>query len=334
MTGPVQALVEQVLAFAEQRGEPDPLLRRRIAVLIPCYNEVQTIATVVGDFRRALPEARIYVYDNNSTDGTAVAARAAGAELRRETRQGKGHVVRRMFADIEADLYLLVDGDGTYAADAAPRLVEAMVEGHLDLVNGARVPDHGGVHRFGHAFGNRLLTGLVGRIFGARLGDMLSGYKLLSRRFVKSFPCLASGFEIETELLVHALELRMPIEELPTAYRERPEGSVSKLHTIRDGIRILWTIFRLVQVERPLQFFGTAFLLLIAAAIWLMIPVFITFEQTGLVPRQPTAVLATGMTLLGFLSLACGLILQTVTLGRLEAKRMVYLGIPGVAGRG
>lgn len=301
-----------------------------LAVLIPCYNEVRTIATVVADFRRALPDARIYVYDNNSTDGTADAARAAGAELRRETRQGKGHVVRRMFADVDADLYLLVDGDGTYAAEAAPRLVEALIEGPHDLVNGARVPDHGGVHRFGHAFGNRLLTGLVGRIFGAQLDDMLSGYKVLSRRFVKSFPCLASGFEIETELLVHALELRMPIAELPTAYRERPVGSVSKLHTIRDGIRILWTIFRLVQVERPLQFFGTAFLLLVAASIWLMIPVFVTFEETGLVPRFPTAILATGMTLLGFLSLACGLILQTVTLGRLEAKRMVYLGIPGV----
>ena len=301
-----------------------------LAILIPCYNEVRTIATVVADFRRALPDAGIYVYDNNSTDGTAEAARAAGAELRRETRQGKGHVVRRMFADVDADLYLLVDGDGTYAAEAAPRLVEALVEGPLDLINGARVPDHGGVHRFGHAFGNRLLTGLVGRIFGAQLDDMLSGYKVLSRRFVKSFPCLASGFEIETELLVHALELRMPIAELPTAYRERPVGSVSKLHTIRDGIRILWTIFRLVQVERPLQFFGTAFLLLVAAALWLMIPVFVTFEETGLVPRFPTAILATGMTLLGFLSLACGLILQTVTLGRLEAKRMVYLGIPGV----
>jgi hypothetical protein len=197
------------------------------------------------------------------------------------------------------------------------------------MVKGSRVPDFATAYRFGHAFGNRLLTGLVGRIFGARLHDMLSGYKVLSRRFVKSFPCLATGFEIETELTVHALELRMPILEMPISYRERPAGSVSKLHTIRDGVRILWTILRLVQVERPLQFFGAAGLALLAAAVIVMIPVFATFEATGLVPRLPTAVLATGMTLLGFLSLACGLILETVTLGRLEAKRMVYLGIAG-----
>jgi glycosyltransferase involved in cell wall biosynthesis len=301
-----------------------------IAILIPCRNEVGTIAKVVGDFRAAVPGAVIYVYDNNSTDDTAAAARAAGAVLRSEPLAGKGNVVRRMFADVEADIYLLVDGDDTYAADAAPVLIEALIGGSLDLVNGRRVADRASVDRFGHAFGNRLLTGLVGWIFGSRLGDMLSGYKVLSRRFVKSFPCLASGFEIETELAVHALELRMPILELPTVYRDRPAGSVSKLHTIRDGIRILWTILRLVQVERPLQFFGFVCLVLLVAAIGLAIPILITYEATGLVPRLPTAVLATGITLLGFLSLACGLILQTVTLGRLEARRMIYLGIAAV----
>ena len=306
-------------------------MTRSIAVLIPCHNEAATIAKVVRDFRAALPDAAIHVYDNNSTDGTAAAAEAAGALVRAEPLQGKGNVVRRMFADIEADLYVLVDGDDTYAAAAAPSMITALEENRLDMVNASRVPDRPGQERFGHAFGNRLLTGLVRRIFGARLQDMLSGYKVLSRRFVKSFPCLASGFEIETEITVHALELRMPIRELAAGYRERPEGSASKLRTIRDGIRILWTILRLVQAERPLLFYGSACIALVAAAIWLMIPVLITFEHTGLVPRFPTVILATGMTLLGFLSLACGLILQTVTLGRLEAKRMVYLGIPAVS---
>ena len=298
-----------------------------IAILIPCRNEAGTIGKVVAEFHRAVPAATLYVYDNNSTDDTAAAARAAGAIVRTEPLPGKGNVVRRMFADVEADIYVLVDGDDTYAADAAPSLIDLLISGHLDMVNGSRIPEDKAGQRFGHAFGNRLLTGLVSRIFGARLHDMLSGYKVLSRRFVKSFPCLATGFEIETELAVHALELRMPIRELPTPYRERPEGSVSKLHTIRDGIRILWTIIRLVQVERPLRFFGAAGVFLLAAAIGLAIPIFITFEETGLVPRLPTAVLATGMTLLGFLSLACGLILETVTLGRLEVKRMIYLGI-------
>ncbi|MEI9982529.1 MAG: glycosyltransferase family 2 protein [Aliidongia sp.] len=305
-------------------------MTQNIAVLIPCHNEAAAIRKVVQDFQAALPDATIYVYDNNSTDGTSGVAAAAGAVVRAEPMQGKGHVVRRMFADIEADIYLLVDGDDTYDAATAPGLVSALVDGQLDMVNAARLPDRAGTQRFGHAFGNRLLTGLVRRIFGARLQDMLSGYKVLSRRFVKSFPCLATGFEIETEIAVHALELRMPILEQATGYRDRPAGSASKLHTIRDGVRILWTILRLVQVERPLQFFGTVCLVLLATAIWLMIPVFETFEQTGLVPRFPTALLATGMTLLGFLSLVCGLVLQTVTLGRLEAKRMIYLGIPAI----
>jgi glycosyltransferase involved in cell wall biosynthesis len=300
-----------------------------IAVLIPCHNEVVTIGRVVSGFRAALPEAAIYVYDNNSTDGTIEAAGAAGAIVRTEPLQGKGNVVRRMFADIDADIYVLVDGDDTYDAGTVPSLIETMRRGHLDLVNGRRVAQNPDGERPGHAFGNRLLTGMVSRIFGAQLQDMLSGYKVLSRRFVKSFPCLATGFEIETELTVHALELRMPIGELPTPYRERPEGSVSKLHTIRDGVRILWTIIRLVQVERPLQFFGSVCIVLVVAAIALAAPIFATFEETGLVPRLPTAVLATGMTLLGFLSLACGLILETVTLGRREAKRMIYLGIAG-----
>lgn len=303
----------------------------QVAILIPCHDEARTIGAVVAGFRRALPDAAIYVYDNNSTDDTEGAARRAGAILRREALAGKGNVVRRMFADVEADIYILVDGDDTYAAEAAPQLIQALVQDQLDLVNAARVPVGDGMQRFGHAFGNRVLTGLVRRIFGARLQDMLSGYKVLSRRFVKSFPCLATGFEIETELAVHALELRMPIRELPAPYRERPAGSVSKLHTVRDGIRILWTILRLVEAERPLAFFGAIGAALIVAAVIVTIPIFITFEETGLVPRLPTAVLATGMTLLGFLSTFCGLILETVTLGRREAKRMIYLAIAAVA---
>jgi glycosyltransferase involved in cell wall biosynthesis len=298
-----------------------------IAVLIPCQNEARTIAKVVSDFRAALPSATVYVYDNNSVDGSVAIAQEAGAFVRAEPLQGKGNVVRRMFADIEAEIYVLVDGDDTYAAEEASLLVATLIHRRLDMVNGSRVPYGATTYRFGHKFGNRVLTGLVSRIFGARLNDMLSGYKVLSRRFVKSFPCLASGFEIETELMVHALELRMPVLEVPVAYRDRAPGSTSKLRTMRDGIRILWTILRLFQVERPLRFFGAICVFLLIAAIGLMIPIFVTFEATGLVPRLPTAVLATGMTLLGFLSLACGLILETVTLGRLEMKRMIYLGI-------
>ncbi|WP_109107862.1 glycosyltransferase family 2 protein [Azospirillum sp. TSO35-2] len=298
-----------------------------IAVLVPCYNEEAAIASVVQDFRAALPDAIVYVYDNNSSDRTVEVARAAGAVVRREPLQGKGNVMRRMFADIEADVYVLVDGDATYHAPSAPLLVKRLWEEQLDMVNGARVTDIVAAYRPGHRFGNLVLTGMVAKIFGSRINDMLSGYRVFSRRFVKSFPALASGFETETELTVHALELRMPIAEVKTPYKDRPPGSHSKLNTIRDGIRILRTIVILVKEERPLPFFSALFGLLALLSVILGIPVVTTYFATGLVPRFPTALLATGLMLLGFLSLTCGLILDTVTHGRREAKRMHYLSL-------
>lgn len=305
----------------------------RLAVLIPCYNEEASIAKVVADFRSYLPAATIYVYDNNSLDGTASAAHGAGALVRREDLRGKGHVVRRMFADIEADVYVLVDGDDTYDAITAPEMVRVLLENGLDMVTGARVTEIEAAYRPGHRLGNRLLTGMVGLIFGNRITDMLSGYRAFSRRFVKSFPALALGFEIETEFSVHALDLHMPVAEVETFYRDRPAGSHSKLRTIPDGLRILRTIVVLVKDERPLQFFSLAGLLLLAAGFGLGIPVVLGFLKTGLVQRLPTAVLATGLILLSSLSFAVGLILDTVARGRKEAKRLVYLAIPGAASR-
>ncbi len=303
----------------------------RIAVLIPCFNEEATVGAVVTDFRRALPSADIYVYDNNSGDGTIAAARLAGAIIRSEASRGKGNVVRRMFADIEADIYILVDGDGTYDAAAAPALALHLVEQRLDLVNACRVSGGKDTARFGHRTGNAVLTWIVAKVFGNRFADMLSGYKVLSRRFVKSFPITAStGFEIETELTVHALELNLPAGELPASYKERPAGSNSKLRTFRDGIRIIWTIFVLIKEERPLAFFAGISALLMATSLILVAPVVVTFLETGLVPRLPTAVLATGEMLLGFLSLACGLILDTVTRGRKEMKQLHYLLLAAV----
>ncbi|MEO0614899.1 MAG: glycosyltransferase family 2 protein [Pseudomonadota bacterium] len=307
---------------------------RDIAVLVPCYNEAATIGKVVADFRTALPHATIYVYDNNSSDDTREIAAAAGAVVRTETRQGKGHVVRRMFADVEADVYVLVDGDDTYDAPAAPKLVDRLVDEGLDMVTGTRAASSQAAYRTGHRFGNRLLTGLVAFSFGSEVSDMLSGYRVLSRRFVKSFPLLSGGFEIETEMTVHALELGMPQAEVTTDYKERPEGSESKLNTYGDGLKILVTIVRMLKEERPLAFFGSMFALLAAVAILLAIPIVITFINTGEVPRFPTAILATGMMLLAFLSLACGLILATVTRGRQELKRLRYLQIPGVLDSG
>ena len=304
------------------------MVPKRIAVLIPCYNEEIAIPHVVRDFQSALPDATIYVYDNNSTDRTKEVAAEAGAVVRTEQLQGKGNVMRRMFADIEADVYVLVDGDNTYHAASAPILVRTLVENQLDMVNGKRVSDIEAAYRRGHRFGNRLLTALVATIFGRRFTDMLSGYRVFSRRFVKSFPALSAGFEIETELTVHALELRMPTAEIDTPYLDRPQGSESKLRTYRDGWRILRTILFLVKEERPLQFFGSLASVLVVLALGLSIPLFITYAETGLVPRLPTAVLASGLMLLAFLSLAAGLILDTVTLGRREAKRIRYLQIP------
>jgi hypothetical protein len=299
-----------------------------IAVLVPCYNEALTIATVIRDFQAALPHAAIYVYDNNSSDGTMEAARAAGAIVRKETRQGKGNVVRRMFADVEADIYLMVDGDATYDASFAPQLIETLINGPCDMVNGARVDQSVKAYRLGHRFGNRLLTGLVSLIFGQMTTDMLSGYKVFSRRYVKSFPAHARGFEIETELMVHALELRMGIDEIPTPYLERPEGSISKLNTVRDGVRILSIIGLFVKEERPVQVFSCAAGVLTVIAGLLGVPVVLEWLETGLVPRFPTAVLASALMLMAVMALFSGLILDTVTRGRREMKRLAYLSVP------
>ena len=299
-----------------------------VAVLIPCYNEETAIGKVVGDFRQALPQATIYVYDNNSRDRTAEVARAAGAIVRTETLQGKGNVVRRMFADIEADIYVLVDGDATYDAASAPKMIKVLVDGPLDMVNGARVTTIQKAYRPGHRFGNWLLTSMAAWIFGDRFRDMLSGYRVMSRRYVKSFPALVTGFETETELTVHALELRMPTAEIETPYKERPPGSVSKLSTFHDGFRIFWTILVLVKEERPMQFFSLFSGFLALLAIVLVIPIVIEFLHTGLVPRFPTFIFATGLMILSFLSLTCGLVLDTVTRGRREMKLMRYLAIP------
>jgi glycosyltransferase involved in cell wall biosynthesis len=301
----------------------------RVAVLVPCYNEEAAIAKVVADFRAALPEAAIYVYDNNSRDRTVERAVAAGAVVRTEQRQGKGNVVRRMFADIEADIYVLVDGDDTYDAGASPRMIARMIEDGADLLTARRIHTDAAAYRTGHVVGNRMLTGLTALLFRVHLSDMLSGYRVFSRRFVKSFPFTAEGFAIETELTVHAVRLMMPMVELDTRYKERPIGSVSKLNTFRDGFRILGTIFYLTREERPLIFFAVISLLFAAVAVIIGAPVVHEYFITGLVPRLPTAVLATGLMVIAFLSLTCGLILDTVTRGRWEAKRMAYLAIPG-----
>src|SRR6187397_813198 len=300
-------------------------LPQRVAVLVPCFNEEAAIAQVVRDFRDALPHAAIYVYDNNSTDRTAEVARSAGAHVRREAHQGKGNVVRRMFADVDADIYVLVDGDATYDAPSVRRMIGRLIDGQLDMVVGTRV-DHGKVaYRTGHRAGNRILSGFVAWVFGPSFNDMLSGYRVFSRRFVKSFPVLSGGFEIETELTVHALELGLPVEEIETPYYARPEGSSSKLSTWRDGFRILLTIANLYRAERPLPFFSVLGLIAGLVSIGLAVPIVITFLETGLVPRLPTAVLATGLMLLAFLCGAVGLVLDTVTRGRREMKLLAYL---------
>ncbi len=296
-----------------------------IAVLVPCFNEEATVAQVVADFRAALPAAHIYVYDNASTDATYARAVDAGAIVRREPRPGKGEVVRRMFADIEADIYVMVDGDATYHAPSAPKLITALIENHADLVNGSRVDSSVKAYRPGHRLGNQMLTGLVSVVFGQMTSDMLSGYKIMSRRYAKSFPAHSRGFEIETELMVHALELRMTIVELPTPYAERPEGSVSKLNTIRDGIRILSVIGLFVREERPLAVFSAlgAFLGLVSLGLGLV--VIADFIETGLVTRFPTAILASAMMITAVVSVFSGLVLDTVTRSRREAKRFAYL---------
>lgn len=308
-------------------GAEDTAARQalRVAVLVPCYNEAAAVAKVVADFRAALPDAVIYVFDNNSSDDTAAIARAAGAVVRKEMHQGKGFVVRRMFSDVEADIYVLVDGDATYDAPSAPKMIDLLLRDHLDMVVGQRVDQEVAAYRAGHRTGNWLLTTFVATVFGPTFNDMLSGYRVFSRRFVKSFPMLSGGFEIETELTVHALELGLAAAEVPTPYYARPEGSASKLNTWRDGFRILWTIVQLYRSERPFAFFGAAGAVLALISIALAIPIVITFLETHLVPRLPTAILAMGLMLLAFLSIAVGLVLDTVSRGRREMKLLAYL---------
>ncbi|MBS7700966.1 MULTISPECIES: glycosyltransferase family 2 protein [unclassified Chelatococcus] len=303
----------------------------RIAVLVPCYNEAASIGAVIRDFRASLPQADIFVYDNNSTDDTVAIATAAGAIVRSEPRQGKGFVVRRMFADVDADVYVIVDGDDTYDAASAPRLVELVLRDNCDLVNGARVPTNEAAFRAGHKFGNRMLSTLVSMIFGKRNNDMLSGYKALSRRMVKSFPIKSSGFEIETELLIHVLELGLPVAEIQTPYRERGEGSESKLRTYRDGFRIIWLISHLIRDEKPLQFFAAVAAVLALLAIAFGVPVVVTFAETGLVPRLPTALLATGLVISSLLALTAGLVLDSVARARREFKLLSYLSLAAPA---
>lgn len=310
---------------ADRSGATDGL---RIAVLLPCYNEEAAVAQTVAGFRAALPEAEIYVYDNNSSDRTREVAAAAGAIVRSERMQGKGHVVRRMFADVEADIYVMADGDSTYDAAAAPALVAKLLGEQLDMVVAARKSEVEEAYRRGHRLGNRLFTGLLSSLFGRSFSDIFSGYRVFSRRFAKSFPALSRGFETETEISVHALELAMPVGEVVTAYGARPEGSQSKLSTWRDGWRIMRTILHLYRIERPILFYGAFSLLLALVAVVLAVPLAITYVETGLVPRFPTAILATGLVLLASLSFFTGLILDTVVRGRREVRRLHYLDLP------
>jgi glycosyltransferase involved in cell wall biosynthesis len=303
----------------------------RIAVLLPCYNEEAAIAQTVAGFRAALPQAAIYVYDNNSADRTREVAAAAGAIVRSEKMQGKGHVVRRMFADVEADIYVMADGDATYDASAAPALIAKLVDEQLDMVVGARKSEiDAEAYRRGHVLGNKVFTGLLSSLFGRSFSDIFSGYRIFSRRFAKSFPALSRGFETETEISVHALELAMPVGEVVTAYGARPEGSQSKLSTYRDGWRILKTILHLYRIERPVLFYGSFASVLALLALLLAVPLALTYLDTGLVPRVPTAILVTGLMILAFLSFFCGLILDTVVRGRREVRRLHYLSFPAV----
>jgi len=298
-------------------------------VLLPCFNEELSVGATVAGFRKALPGAKVYVYDNNSADRTREIAASEGAIVRTEGQQGKGHVVRRMFADVDADIYIMADGDLTYDPAAAPEMVEALVREQLDMVVGTRKHEAKSAYRGGHVFGNRLFTGLLARLFGRSFSDIFSGYRAFSRRFVKSFPVLSQGFEIETEMSVHALELRMPVGEVETAYGARPEGSASKLSTVRDGWRIFRTIVTLYRIERPVLFYGLTGALLLLAAIILAVPLVMTYIETGLVPRVPTAILVTGMTIVAVLCFFAGLILDTVTRGRREMRRLAYLALEG-----
>jgi glycosyltransferase involved in cell wall biosynthesis len=323
--GDLAGMAEALAEFARSEFPVSQPAQPRVAVLVPCFNEEAAVGAVVADFRKALPSAEIYVYDNNSTDRTVAVAREADAIVRSERRQGKGHVVRRMFADVDADIYLLVDGDATYDASSAPKMIDALLSEHLDMVVGLRLDQAEAAWRPGHRTGNWLLTGFLASMFGRAFKDILSGYRVFSRRFVKSFPVLSDGFEIETELSVHALELSLPTAEIETPYFARPEGSVSKLNTWRDGFRILGTIIKLYRSEKPLRFFTAIAMFLALVSIGLAIPVFVTFLEQGVVPRLPTAVLSMGLMIMAMLSLSSGLVLDTVTRGRREMKLLAYL---------
>lgn len=297
----------------------------KIAVLLPCYNEETAIAQTVAGFRTVLPDATIYVYDNNSRDRTVEVARAAGAIVRTERMQGKGNVVRRMFADVDADIYVMADGDATYDAASAPALIARVLDEQLDMVVGSRVSQETAAYRRGHQFGNKAMTGILAQLFGRSFTDIFSGYRVFSRRFVKSFPVLSSGFEIETEISVHALELKMPVGEIETPYYARLEGSESKLSTYRDGFRIARTIFTLYRIERPLLFFGVVGVLFGLVGVALAVPLILTYLHTHLVPRFPTAILITGLMIMAALNGFAGLILDTVVRGRREVRRLAYL---------
>ena len=330
LRGDLKGMAEALARFAQEEFPQAATDQPTIAVLVPCYNEEAAVATVVADFRKALPSATIYVYDNNSKDRTVAVAREAGAEVRSETHQGKGHVVRRMFADVDADVYVLVDGDATYDAPSAPKMVEKLVAEHLDMVVGLRVDQSVAAYRPGHRTGNWMLTSFLASVFGETFTDILSGYRVFSRRFVKSFPVLSDGFEIETELSVHALELALPVAEVSTPYYARPEGSFSKLNTWRDGFRILGTILRLYRSEKPLRFFTAIGVFLMLVSIGLAVPIVITYLEEGVVPRLPTAVLSTGLMIVAVLAISSGLVLDTVTRGRREMKLLAYLSQPPV----
>jgi glycosyltransferase involved in cell wall biosynthesis len=325
LRGDLAGMAEALAQFARREFPQAEPVKPRVAVLVPCFNEEAAVATVVADFRKALPSAEIFVYDNNSSDRTIAVAREAGAQVRSERRQGKGHVVRRMFADIDADIYVLVDGDATYDAASAPRMIDALLSDHLDMVVGFRVDQAAAAYRPGHRTGNWMLTSFLSSVFGQAFKDILSGYRVFSRRFVKSFPVLSDGFEIETELSVHALELALPAAEIETPYYARPEGSFSKLNTWRDGFRILGTILKLYRSEKPLRFFTAIGIFLTLVSIGLAIPIIVTYLEQGIVPRLPTAVLSMGLMILAVLSMSSGLVLDTVTRGRREMKLLAYL---------
>ncbi|MEA2864002.1 MAG: hypothetical protein QOC84_1958 [Bradyrhizobium sp.] len=325
LRGDLAGMAEALVQFAQREFPQAEPAQPRIAVLVPCFNEEAAVASVVAEFRNALPAAEIFVYDNNSSDRTVAVAREAGAQVRSERRQGKGHVVRRMFADIDADVYVLVDGDATYDAASAPRMIDALLSDHLDMVVGLRVDQVEAAYRPGHRTGNWMLTSFLSSVFGEAFKDILSGYRVFSRRFVKSFPVLSDGFEIETELSVHALELALPVAEIETPYYARPEGSFSKLNTWGDGFRILGTILKLYRSEKPLRFFTAIGIFLMLISVGLAIPVIITYLEQGIVPRLPTAVLSMGLMILAVLSVSSGLVLDTVTRGRREMKLLAYL---------